>query len=128
MCESKDMIKAIIVSAFLSLGLASSSHAQDGDRITQLEKEVQELKLRLSKLESLVGNQSKFQEPVTSGEPWKAIANWRKLTVGMSTSDVRTILGEPQRIDGGAFQAWSYENHGIVSFAEGKVRSWNEPR
>lgn len=122
------MIKTLVIIGFLSLAVALDSTAQESDRITQLEKEVQELKLRISKLESLVTNPSKSQELIKSDEPWRAVANWRKLAVGMSASDVRALLGEPQRVDGGTFQAWSYENRGIVSFAEGKVHSWNEPR
>lgn len=33
-----------------------------------------------SKLESLVSNPSDNQELVMSGEGWKSVANWRKLT------------------------------------------------
>lgn len=122
------MNKATIVSAFLSCAVVFSSHAQDGDRIVPLEKEIQELKLRVSKLESLLNGPSKPQAVDTSGERWKSIANWRKLSTEMGASDVRQILGEPLRLDGGDVARWYYQNDGIVTFINGKVTQWREPR
>ena len=122
------MIKAIIVSAFLSFAVAFSSHAQDGDRIGQLESAIQELKLRVSKLESLLNEQAKAQAVDASSEGWKSVANWRKLSTDMNSSDVRIVLGEPDRIDGGDIERWHYQNGGTVTFISGKVRSWSEPR
>jgi hypothetical protein len=122
------MVKTIIIIGFLSLAVAFNSYAHDSDRIDQLEKEIQETKLRLSKLESLLSNPSNAQKPVTSGEGWKSAMNWRKLTKDMSTSDVQKILGEPHRVDGGSLTFWYYENGGEVTFHEGKVNRWHEPR
>jgi len=121
------MVKAIVIIGFLSSAVAFNSNAQDSERIGQLEKEIQEIKLRLSKLESLLSNPSKAQEHVTSGEGWKSVMNWRKLTKGMGTSDVQKILGEPQRVDGGTITTWYYQNLGRVTFLEGKVDGWSEP-
>ena len=77
------MIKIISIVGFLLLAVAFNANAQVMDRIDHLEKEVQEIKLRLSKLESLLSNPSKVNEPVTSGEGWKSVMNWRKLTTDM---------------------------------------------
>lgn len=126
--EREAMIKTITIIGFLSLFIAFNSYADDSDRIDQLEKEVHELKLRISKLESLLINPGAAQEFVTPGDGWKSIANWRKLTTGMAPSDVRKILGEPQRVDGGKLAFWHYQNDGVVSFYEGKVDSWREPQ
>ena len=122
------MVKTIAIIGFLSLAVAFNANAHDSDRVDQLEKELQEIKLRLSKLESLLSNPSNAQKPVTSGEGWKSIMNWRKLTNGMSTSDVQRILGEPHWVDGGAIASWYYQNGGRITFYEGKVDRWTEPR
>ena len=122
------MIKTITIIGFLSLFIAFNSYADDSDRIDKLEKEVQKLKLRISKIESLLINPGAAQEVVTPGDGWKSIANWRKLTTGMAPSDVRKILGEPQRVDGGDIALWHYENNGEVMFYSGKVKRWREPR
>lgn len=122
------MVKTIAIIGFLSLAVAFNSYAHDSDRIDQLEKEIQETKHRLSKLESLLSSPSKAQEPVTSGEGWKSVKNWRTLTTDMSTSDVQKILGEPYRVDGGNIATWYYQNDGIVNFYKGKVHDWREPR
>lgn len=121
------MVKIIAVIGFLSLAVAFSANAQESDRIVQLEKEIQEIKLRLSKLESLLSTPGKAQDLETSREGWKSVANWRKLTKGMSTSDVRQILGEPDRVRGGDFAYWEYQNGGMVTFYEEKVDRWTEP-
>ena len=122
------MIKTITVIVFLSLGVAFNSYADDSDRIDRLEKDVQELKLRISKIESLLSDSSKSKELAPSHEGWKSVSNWRKLTTDMSESDVQNILGEPQRVDGGSLASWYYENGGTVIFFDGKVHRWMEPR
>jgi len=121
------MVKAIIIIVLLSFMTASNLYAKDSDRIDQLEKEIQELDLRISKLESLLNTTSSAQEIIPSNEGWKSISNWRKLSTGMDTSDVRKILGEPERLDGGMFATWHYGNGGMVIFREGEVDRWQEP-
>lgn len=122
------MIKTIVLIGYLSLGVAFNSYANDSDRIGQLEKEVHELKLRISKLESLISNSSESKGLAPSHEGWKSVSNWRKLTTDMIASDVQEILGEPKRVDGGNLARWYYENGGIVTFFNGKVAQWMEPR
>jgi hypothetical protein len=125
----ESMVKAISIIGFLSLTVTFNAYANDGDRIDQLEKENQEIKLRLLKLESLLRNPSNARTPVDSGEGWRSIANWRKLTTDMGTDDVRKILGEPSHISGGTGPAiWRYRNGGSIMFFKGKIDSWTEPR
>lgn len=121
------MIKVIVVSAFLSFAVVFSSHAQNGDRIVQLEKDILELKARVLKLESLLNEPNKARGIDTSGEGWKSLANWRKLSTDMSASEVRTILGEPERLDGGGVARWYYQSGGRVTFISGRVSQWVEP-
>lgn len=122
------MIKAITMIGFLSLCASFNSYAHDSDRIDQLEKETQELKLRISKIESLLSGSGESEELTLSHKGWRSVSNWRELTTDMSASDVRKILGEPQRVDGGSLATWYYENGGTVKFFNGKVHRWMEPR
>lgn len=84
--------------------------------------------LRVSKLESLLNSPSKPPVFDTSVEGWKSVANWRKLSTEMGPSDVRQVLGEPLRLDGGDIARWYYQNDGTVNFFNGKVTQWREPR
>ena len=67
-------------------------------------------------------------EPVITGDGWKSIANWRKLTVGMKPNTVEKILGSADRIEGGKLAEWYYKNGGKVTFYKGEVNRWSEPR
>ena len=121
------MIKKITIIGFLLLSVAINANAKDIDRIDRLEKEVQELQLRVLKLESLLSNPSKSDEHSTSGEGWKSVKNWRLLTTGMDYSAVQKILGEPHRVVGGDIAFWYYQNGGSVTFMQGNVYGWSEP-
>ena len=122
------MIKSIIALLFLSLAVVFSSNAQDTDRIGQLEKEVKVLRARISALEALLSNHGNAKELVPSGDGWKSVANWRKLLTDMSPSDVRRLLGEPERIDGGSVAWWYYPNGGRVTFLSDRASQWVEPK
>ncbi len=56
------MVKLIAIIGLLSMSVAFNANAHDSDRIAQLEKELQETKARLSKLESLLSNLIKGEE------------------------------------------------------------------
>ncbi|MDP1524559.1 MAG: hypothetical protein Q8M20_01995 [Rhodocyclaceae bacterium] len=122
------MLRTISIFGCIFLAFALNANAQEGNRVAQMEREIREIKLRLSKLESLLSNPGNAQESVTSHDGWKAVMNWRKLYKDMSTSDVQKILGEPHRVDGGNLVSWHYQNGGRVVFYEGKVDHWREPR
>jgi hypothetical protein len=109
--------------------LALASYASDSDsyRITQLEKEVQELKVRLANLEAPQVATSNPPKPLASGKGWAVLANWRALKQGMGYEEARAALGEPERITGGTFTFWYYPNHGRMTFYKDKLDSWAEP-
>lgn len=122
------MFKIIIVLGFLAISVALNVHADESARIDRLEKQVQELTVRLSNLESQLNDEDQVQEFVARGDGWKSIANWRKLTTSMGYDDVERILGTPERVDGGNLARWQYPNRAEVVFMRGKVESWSEPR
>jgi outer membrane protein assembly factor BamE (lipoprotein component of BamABCDE complex) len=120
-------MKTILLSTLLLL-LSFSAIAQDNSRITKLEQEIQSINQRLMKLESAQGASTDAPKALVNSEGWKSLASWRSLATGMTTSDVRRILGEPARVDGGEFAIWYYQNRGDVTFIGGKVNGWREPR
>ena len=111
----------------LLLTLSFGSMASDTDRITQLEKEVQELKNRLTTLESPV-NKAIVKKSTVTSDGWKNLVNWRSLKKGMSFDEVRAILGEPGRIQGGTLTNWTYPDRASVTFYNDRLDSWTEPR
>ena len=113
----------ILIVFFISF----SSFTQDNDRINILEQEIQDLKTRVLKLESMLEQKSVESVIKLSDDGWKSLMNWRKLVSGMSKAEVREILGEPMRIDGGNFATWYYENYGQVNFYEERLDRWSEP-
>ena len=122
------MIKAIIIVGVLSLAVVSNANTHDSARIDQLEKQIQELKLRISKLDSILSAPNSHKEIASSSDGWKSMTNWRMLSTDMGPSDVKKILGEPHRVDGGIVADWYYQNDGRVTFVNGKVTNWREPR
>lgn len=121
------MFKALTIVVFLSLVFASNACAHEDDRIHAIEEELREIKLRLSIIETSLSNPSESPAPMASGEAWKSVANWRRLSRGMGAGDVRAILGEPYRVEGGAFTRWFYPNNGRVIFWQEAVDRWEEP-
>ena len=125
--RSQRLMKNSLVVCLL-LTLSFGSMASDGDRITQLEKEVQELKTRLSTLESPL-NKAVIQKSTVTSEGWKNLANWRSLKKGSNYDEVRAILGEPERIRvSGLLTDWFYSNRGNATFVNDTLNGWNEPR
>ncbi|MBU3637352.1 hypothetical protein [Polynucleobacter sp. es-MAR-4] len=116
----------LLISLFLST-LAMGAYAQDA-RIAQLEKDVQDLKERVARLESPAAPTQPTSKQPVSADGWKSLTNWRALRKDMTPADVRSLLGEPVRLDGGSFANWYYSNRGVVTFYEDKVYMWQEPR
>ncbi len=56
------------------------------------------------------------------------LSSWRQLKKNMSEEQVRTLLGEPAKVDGGTFAFWHYRSGGTVTFYNDRLDSWTEPR
>ncbi len=94
-------------------------------RVDSLARRVVELENRIAQLESARPQQGVSKTPaiVLSND----LANWRRLREDMSYDEVRRILGEPARIDGGIIANWFYPNDGRAGFVSGVLVSWTEP-
>ena len=99
------------------------------NRNAKLEKRVIELEKRVTKLEALLKTSTK--EDIKYSEKWKNRSLWRQLRIGMSMNQVKSLLGEPRKIDGGSsFTYWYYSKvswHSRVIFYDGRVDRWTEP-
>ncbi len=121
------MVPRLAIAVILSLVATFSSYAHDSDRIEQLEKEVQETKQRLLILESKLLIRNDEKELVIADDGWKSVANWRKLSFGMSALSVKKLLGNPHKIVGAKNAVWYYDNGGVVRIVDGNVDRWSEP-
>ena len=121
------MVPRLAIAVILSLVATFSSYAHDSDRIEQLEKEVEETKQRLLILESKLLIKNDEKELVIADDGWKSVANWRKLTFGMSSLSVKEILGDPHKVVGAKNAVWYYDNGGVVRIIDGNVDRWSEP-
>lgn len=124
-------LSALIISGCSTTGSVSSIQSKSIEiqpkRIEQLERDVQEVKSRISALETMLSGNNKTNEVVIVGEGWKSLASWRKLKTGMSYESVKEILGSAHRVHGGSIASWYYENGGEVTFMDGEVFEWKEP-
>jgi outer membrane protein assembly factor BamE (lipoprotein component of BamABCDE complex) len=123
-------LSALIISGCSTTGSGSgiqSSMEIQPKRIVQLERDMQEVKSRISKLETMLSGNNKTNEVVIVGEGWKSLDSWRKLKTGMNYESVKEILGSAHKVHGGNVARWYYENGGEVTFMEGKVFQWMEP-
>ena len=104
-----------------------SAQAQGADRIEQLEAEVLALKQRITRIEATMGTPA-APKPAASVDGWKSVASWRQLKTNMTPNQVRAILGEPARLDGGGVAHWYYPNGGRTTFISDELSQWVEPK
>lgn len=126
------MNRTILLSFILLFLISNNCFAQDKGRIDELEKRVIELEEQLSNIQALflaivngLENNSKInaEDPEINEELKK---KWRTLATDMSPKQVRSILGEPEKLNGGSIATWYYPE-GSVTFMRDKVQSWEEP-
>lgn len=97
------------------------------DRVHELERRLEQLEKRVAPPNSSVST----PKPVSNQpDPWRQKENWRTLRRGMKEGEVRSILGEPQKIDSyPSWSSWGYPGGGNVRFGrEDQLDGWSEPR
>lgn len=96
------------------------------DRVRDLERRVEQLE----KQGAHPASPASAPKPVSGqSDGWRQIENWRSLRRGMTESDVRSILGEPQRVDASSsLTLWAYPRGGSADFLGGRLNGWREPR
>jgi len=103
-----------------------------------LEERLREVERRVEQLEKKQAEQQQNPSGAprktsrAAAEPWQHIANWRSLKLGMTDNDVRSILGDPDKVEVGSLVTlWYYEypKGGRVRFSSGdhRVQGWTEP-
>ena len=70
------------------------------------------------------------QSKPTASQPKQSVdlGSWRQLKKNMSEDQVRALIGEPAKVDGGTFAFWHYRSGGTVTFYNDRLDSWTEPR
>lgn len=120
-----------MVGLFALLALFSQPIQAEDEEILQLRQKISELEAKVEKLEGLLDECMASRKKGEADEyGWQNKMNWRKLEMGMSQAQVRSILGEPTKVIEGVKILWYYPNiyGGFVSFdRSGNIVGWNEP-
>lgn len=120
--HTQGFIAGILSTIVFALLVAGNTLQSDPN----LERRVTTLEERVTKLE-----QSNSIEDESRPSNSKSVNNWRRLENGMTMSQVRNLLGEPNRVSStGSIVDWHYGSSSIsstVTFHNGKVYGWNEP-
>lgn len=119
----------IILTTFVaSISIAIPIEAAEQDKNNRLERRILDLEKRVSKLEAISKGAPQGDSRGPTSSNWKDLKNWRQLRVGMSYDEVRTLLGEPEKIEGGNVAFWYWDNRrASVGFISEKLYSWSEP-
>lgn len=119
------MRMATFVLGALICSVASAQSLED--RFRELERRVEQLEKQLAQPPS----PAVAPKPV-SGQPdgWRQRENWRALKRGMTERDVRSMLGEPQKVESfRLFSVWEYPGGGRAQFdRDERLEGWSEPR
>ena len=134
------MLRAAFLAVLLSISIPEAAGAQQATidslrcRADVLERTTADLERRVRELEAIIkGEPSRERSIVPASANAREIQNWRRLRRGMTMDEVRTLLGEPEKVDAGPYMTywyWDYPGGAEVSFnsRSGKLEGWSEPR
>ena len=126
-------LRASLFAALAAASIPAVAAAQDTStaailrRIEILERANTDLERRVHELESLIKSEPSQSQPVPVSTRWRDLANWRRLQLGMRMDEVRTLLGEPKRVDAGPITFWRWGDANVY-FMDEKVTGWSEPQ
>jgi len=120
----------IISSLLLVMAMHTPMASREKDKVKLLRKRVDSLEKRVTALENILTSASGKKSYTGNLGDWKNRQNWRQLEVGMTEDQVRSLLGEPRKVDVGAVLVfWYYGNSSNVNFDTDskRVSGWGEP-
>ena len=127
---TKATINGALFFALQANVLAASEVESDAEKINRLERIVENLQERVGRLEKLPKLATVKEEKIDPKSGWKYRDSWLKLKVGMTNSQVESILGHPVRIDnmGSGYEKFFYWGElptgaisGYLEMYEGKI-------
>jgi TonB family protein len=95
-------------------------------RIELLESSNADLERRIRELESLIKSEPSHGRPITTPTRGELV-NWRQLRRGMTMDEVRDLLGEPERVEGGPVTTWRWANSSVYFIINDELAGWSEP-
>lgn len=101
------------------------------DELSNLKRRVLELERKVERLEKLLPAPGRSLAPEGTQESWRGKDNWRRLSSGMTRSQVEDLLGRPGKIVANEYFIWWFYPNGSggrVEFSTaGRVTGWTEP-
>jgi hypothetical protein len=128
------LLAALVVSFIPAVAAGQESSADNVlRRIDLLERRTADLEQRVRELEALIKVEPSRDRPVPASANWRDLANWRRLSRGMTMDQVRALLGEPEKVDANSLVTWWYWDFASGAYVQfdtssGKLDGWSEPR
>jgi hypothetical protein len=121
------MIERLAAIALGALLCTVASAQSIDDRINDMERRIEQLEKRLAQPAAPVRSAN---PATTRPDGWRQRDNWRALRRGMTESEVRSLLGEPSKVNAfGSLTVWEYPGEGRAQLGrDGKLEGWGEPR
>src|SRR5687768_5323896 len=116
------LVRTALIATVIAASMPASANGQASQadslrrRIEHLESRSLDLERRVSQLESLINAAPSGGKQAAAPSSSSTLQKWRQLRTGMAPNAVRTLLGEPARVNGGTVATWLYPNDASVTF------------